>query len=97
MKFNVTRAKENILALARKLGYRPLSKTEEEFTCVRFLASSEYPRFHLYIKENKDELLFNLHLDQKKPTYAGSKAHSGEYTGAAVEREAERIKKILES
>lgn len=96
MKFNVIISKENIVVLARKLGYRPLSKTEQEFSCVKYLAPSGYPRFHLYIKTNKEEFVFHLHLDQKKPTYAGSSAHSGEYTGEAVEKEAERIKKILE-
>lgn len=98
MKFSVKKPKENIYTLARKLGYRPLPSTEEEFNCVRDILGREYPRFHLYIKgdEEKDEIALNLHLDQKKPSYPGAQAHSGEYTGEAVEREAERIKKILE-
>ena len=37
----------------------------------------------------------NLHLDQKKPSYEGAAAHSGEYEGELVEKEAERIKQIL--
>ena len=40
--------------------------------------------------------MFNLHLDQKKPTYEGHVAHSGEYDGELVEEEAERIRRILE-
>ncbi len=97
MKFVVRSPKESIVTLIRKLGYRPLLRTEEEFNCVRYLGA-EYPRFHLYIKEDrkKDEFTFNLHLDQKRPSYSGSRAHSGEYTGEVVEGEAERIKKILE-
>ena len=37
----------------------------------------------------------NLHLDQKKPVYKGAPAHSAEYEGEVVEKEAERIKKII--
>jgi len=40
-------------------------------------------------------LIFNLHLDQKKPLYKGSSAHSGEYDSDLVENEAERIKRLL--
>ena len=39
--------------------------------------------------------IFKLHLDQKKPSYEGSKKHSGEYDGPLVEGEAKRIKNIL--
>ena len=42
-------------------------------------------------------MIFNLHLDQKKPTYEWHIAHSGEYDGELVEKEIERIKKILGS
>ena len=48
---------------------------------------------------------FNLHLDQKKPSYFGHRslgegrlkghAHSGDYDGPVVEGEAERIKDLL--
>jgi len=34
-------------------------------------------------------------LDQKKPIYQGTPAHSGEYEGKVVEEETERIKQIL--
>jgi len=43
-----------------------------------------------------ENLIFNLHLDQKRPIYKGVTAHSGEYEGEVVEKEVERIKKILE-
>jgi len=42
-------------------------------------------------------LEFRLHLDQKKPTYSGSHAHAGEYSGTTVEDEAKRIQQILNS
>lgn len=96
MKFVVKETKENIVNLSRKLGYRPISRSKGEFNCVRPLSGRDYPRFHLFIKEEKDELTFNLHLDQKRPSYSGSPAHSGEYEGELVGKERERIKKIIE-
>ena len=39
--------------------------------------------------------LFNLHLDQKKPSYEGAKGHSGDYHGIVVESEVQRIQKLL--
>lgn len=96
MKFNVKKPKENIRNLGRKLGYIPRSATGSELSFVRPLLGKEYPRFHLYIKEEKDGLSLSLHLDQKKPSYKGTSAHSGEYEGGVVEEEAKRIKKIIE-
>ena len=91
-------AKENIYTLIRKIGYYPLSKDEkaQETNCVRPLGKSGYPRFHLYLKADGDNLIFNLHLDQKKPIYKGSPAHAGEYDSELAQKEAERIKQILQ-
>lgn len=100
MKFILEKpAKENIYTLIRKIGYYPLSKEEksEETNCVRLLDRSGYPRFHIYLKTDGENLIFNLHLDQKKPIYKGAPAHAGEYDGEIVEKEAERIKQILSS
>ena len=54
-----------------------------------------YPRFHVYIKIENDTVIFDLHLDQKRPIYEGVTAHSGEYDGDVVEREMARIKELL--
>ncbi len=81
------------LAILRKAGYSffidPLSKKE---SYVLRMTGEFYPRFHLYIKETGTEVIFDLHLDQKKASYAGSNMHGGEYDGPAVEREMGRIK-----
>ena len=55
-----------------------------------------YPRFHVYPETAGKDFSLNLHLDMKKPSYEGSAAHGGEYDGATVENESERIKKISE-
>lgn len=54
-----------------------------------------YPRFHVYIKAEGESVIFDLHLDQKRPIYEGVTAHSGEYDGEVVEHEAERVKNTI--
>ena len=54
-----------------------------------------YPRFHAYLDRSDRGFTVNLHLDQKRPSYRGQTAHSGEYEGEVVEREVERIKKVI--
>ena len=95
MKFIIKKDRENLLNLARKIGYYFQGQKKDELSFVRPLERIGYPRFHLYAKENNKELAFNLHLDQKRPSYGGASAHSGEYEGAVVEKEMERIKQIL--
>ena len=87
--------KDNIYNLMRKVGYffQKEDKEKGEFVFVR--PPKGYPRFHLYLKTKDEDLIFNLHLDQKRPIYKGTPAHSGEYEGETVEKEAERIKEIL--
>lgn len=82
-------SRENINTLMRKAGYSFLNDS-----FVRPLGA-RYPRFHVYIKQDKDNLIFNLHLDQKRPIYKGATAHSGDYDGPVIEQEAERIREIL--
>ena len=96
MIFTVENINENILSLARRLGYIVKESSKDEVNCVRPLSDLNYPRFHLFIKRKENnKIIFNLHLDQKKPSYKGSHAHSGEYTGEVVIREAERIKMVV--
>ncbi len=90
--------KDNVYNLVRKAGYRFQEKDEKnsELIFVRPLERSGYPRFHLYIKRfNEENLIFDLHLDQKKPSYRGAHAHSGEYEGDIIEKEVERIKEKI--
>lgn len=88
--------KDNIFNFMRKAGYFSLGGSREtELNYIRPVAGDRYPRFHLYLKKDGETWVFNLHLDQKKPIYEGSSAHSGEYDGTVVEQEAARIKKIV--
>ena len=89
--------KDNIFNFMRRAGYFSLGGNREtELNYIRPVAGrSGYPRFHLYLKKEGETWVFNLHLDQKRPIYQGTSAHSGEYDGEIVEKEAERIKQIL--
>ena len=82
----------NVLDVLRKAGYAYFRdpQTEEESFVLR-LTPEFYPRFHLYVDQDDKTITFNLHLDQKKPSYGNNHAHSGEYSGETVERELQRI------
>lgn len=102
MKFEIKNISKSINEIMRTIGYTPAYfQNDGEFSVIRKLSGGEYPRFHLYIEEAKNYKLeaksyvFNLHLDQKKPSYKGHTGHSGEYEGEVVEREAQRIQQLL--
>lgn len=96
MDFVIKNIKENIAVVARKIGYVIIdTKDGPEYNLVRKLAGNNYPRFHVYAKQNGQDFTFSLHLDQKAPIYEGSSAHNGEYWGPIVENEADRIKNML--
>ena len=77
--------------IIKRCGYAEIKDQEGKVSYIRRLRGYHYPRFHIYIENNS----FNLHLDQKAPSYLGTPAHSGEYEGGAVEEEAERIKQFI--
>jgi hypothetical protein len=98
MDFVIKNIQKNIVTVARELGYIIIdSRENNEYNLVRRLDRDNYPRFHLYVKQNGYDYNFSLHLDQKAPIYKGTHAHSGEYFGPAVEDEADRIKSILQN
>ena len=89
----------NMQNIMRRCGYFFTKEENGELAFVRPLSSSGsgYPKFHIYVNMEKFPrgTSLNLHLDQKKPIYRGTTAHSGEYDGELVEKEAARIKQIL--
>jgi hypothetical protein len=81
--------------LLRRCGYAEIhDRRSGEVSYVRRLGREFYPRLHAYPEELDSGLVINLHLDMKKPSYEGFHAHSGEYEGPLLDKEAERIKKI---
>jgi len=88
--------KETPVVFLRRAGYGMIydrHRGQESF--VRRLGGLFYPRFHVYIAEEGERVILNLHLDQKQSSYAGSHMHSGEYDGELVEQELTRIKSLL--
>jgi len=97
MEFIIKNFQENIVQVARKIGYVIIDSADNgQYNLVRKLAVANYPRFHAYVKQQGYNYHFSLHLDQKAPIYQGTHAHNGEYAGPVVEDEAERIQEILQ-
>jgi len=89
---------QNLKVLITRLGYhQQIERRSGEISYIKRLSGSGYPRFHLYINEREDGLEFSLHLDEKKPSYQGQTAHSGQYEGDLVMNEVARIKSQLGS
>jgi hypothetical protein len=92
--------KDNIYNISRKIGYQFVRAQKDadgndEADFARVMGASGYPKFHLYVKFRSSDLIFNLHLDQKRPSYPGTSAHAGEYQGPVVEEELKRIQSLL--
>ncbi|MDD3284659.1 MAG: hypothetical protein PHZ07_03640 [Patescibacteria group bacterium] len=85
---------KNINDVLRDCGYRLHPKYGDSYI-KRLSSISYYPRLHLYLKEKENIYNFSLHLDQKKVSYKGQRAHSGDYDDVVIEKEAERIISIL--
>ena len=98
MDFVIKNLQKSIVAVARETGYVIIdTKPNGEYNLVRRLDRDNYPRFHVYLKQQGIDFIFNLHLDQRKPIYkgVGVHAHNGEYFGPVIETEADRIKSLL--
>ena len=89
----------NLTVVLRRAGYLSITdRISGKSSFTRPLSRlAHYPRFHLYIEENGENLVFNLHLDQKQVSYEGETAHSGEYEDSGVRTEAERLNTILQT
>lgn len=105
MKFVIERLQESLVGFIRRAGYAPhRDPRATQASFVRRLGAGEYPRFHLYAEQARLEtkagpvstlvdgqVVLSIHLDQKKPSYQGSRAHAGEYDGPLLDQEKERI------
>ncbi len=100
MKFQIKKINTSHKNLMRVCGYKEIFNPhkQNEVSYARSLEASRfYPRFHIYINDiTEDGVEISLHLDMKKPIYEGTSAHSGEYDGDLVVREAQRVKNIAD-
>lgn len=85
----------------RRAGYVFIPEREDgQRSFARRLTRDFYPRFHIYFLEKVDDkgeewVMFNLHLDQKRPGYVGQNRHNAEYESEVVEQEITRLKSLL--
>lgn len=77
--------------LLQKCGYGEQVTRQGKISYTRRLRGADFPRFHAYVDVQDEGFHVNLHLDQKGACYEGTTAHSGEYDGELVEREAKHI------
>lgn len=86
------------LHILRRAGYSaftdPVSKAE---SFVLRLGATFYPRFHVYVVQRQNDVTFDLHLDQKQPSYGSASMHNGEYDGPTVEREIRRLETWIQA
>ncbi len=94
-KLNKNELPANLGMALRRAGYHYLESQTGQISFGRRLGRQPYPRFHLYVQTKGQAAYFNLHLDQKRPSYPGARAHSAEYDSEVVKQEAKRLQKIL--
>jgi hypothetical protein len=93
MKIIIQNLKDNPRTLIRRAGYAEhLDRRSGETSYSRRLGPNVFPKFHVYLNEQFDEVEVALHLDQKQPSYGVGDMHSGDYDGPVIERELERIR-----
>ena len=93
---NKNQLKESPANFLRQAGYGYIQdRRSGQDSFARRLGSGFYPRLHMYAEESGDNIIFNLHLDQKQPSYPGAHAHNAEYDGEVVEQEIQRLKQLL--
>ncbi|MDD5039719.1 MAG: hypothetical protein PHY34_01065 [Patescibacteria group bacterium] len=82
----------NLKVFMNRLGYHQQSTRDpRSFVFIRRLRGLPFPRFHLYVYLSPERTEFNLHLDEKQPSYEGSPAHAGEYDSELVVQERDRM------
>lgn len=96
MKIKIDNFRENTASFFRRIGYVFVRREEGDMSFVRIKGRSGYPRFHIFAHMDQDDLIVNIHLDQKKETYGSGARHHGEYKDeGALKEEVERIMKML--
>ena len=95
MKFFVEKPTVGLTAFFRRAGYHFLKRGTEELAFAKKLTEQEFPRFHAFAKIKDNQLEINIHLDHKKASHKGVRAHSGEYgrDSKLLKEEIDRLKK----
>ena len=92
-KFN--RTSEQML---RQAGYFYIfDNHSQQGSFIKEPTGQRYPRFHLYLRETPEEVIFDLHLDQSASRYKGQGAHNADYDSDQVKAELTKIAHIVDA
>jgi len=94
-KNQINMAPEQFLRQAGYAYYRDRRSGKDSFS--RRLGSGFFPKLHMYVEEQNEKIIFNLHLDQKQASYAGARMHNAEHDGEVVVEEIARLRSFLGS
>ena len=87
----------------RRAGFAYIyDNVKQHGSYVKRLSKEYYPRLHVYVMEKTDAegrnlIVIEMHLDQKRASYSGTKMHSAEYDGEVVEAEINNLKNLMRS
>lgn len=83
--------------ILNEAGYHEFTDPNtDKVSYIMRLGREYYPRMHVYVNKHSEAGgQLDIHLDQKKASYEGHTAHSGEYDGPIVQEEAERLQRWL--
>ena len=87
---------KNSYGILREAGYIPIQDRKSgKQSYVRKFTSAKYPRFHIYVENEKEDYLkLHLHLDHKAHGW-GQRRHDTEYKGEKVSAETARLERWL--
>jgi len=96
MEIRIENPRQNEKYIMRKCGYMPWRDPRSgELGYIRRLGSGYYPRFHVKVLRQSNQIIFNLHLDSRRPMHkVGIRTYENEGSGIVL-READRIKTII--
>lgn len=84
--------------MLRNAGYMYIfDNISQKGSFKKSLTDQRYPRFHMYITETPEEVVFDLHLDQSATRYKGQGAHNADYDSQEVKSELTRIARVVDS
>jgi hypothetical protein len=94
-KSQLSMAPEQWLRRAGYTYYRDRRTGKDSFS--RRLGNGFFPKLHMYVDEQNEKIIFNLHLDQKQASYTGARMHNAEHDGEVVVEEIARLRSFLSS
>lgn len=93
----INAGRKNARNIMRRAGYKPWRNpmTGQE-SYIRRTGASFYPRFHILLKQDKEQnLLIDLHFDKRKPMHKKGVRSYEDKESLVVQDEASRIQRLI--